>query len=276
MWVLVGNVFISQLILISMTKIMGILNVTPDSFSDGGKFFDTSKAVEHALQMEKDGADFIDVGGESTKPGSEPVSEEEELRRVIPVIEAIKDKVKVPISIDSYKATVVDKAIIAGATWANDVSGLRDEEMMKVVAKHNVPVVCMHMQGDPKTMQDKPHYEDVVTDIISDFKKVKEKAESFGVKEILFDPGIGFGKTVEHNLTILKRLEEFKVLGKIVIGPSRKSFIGKLTGAEVDGRLGGTLGAVVISMLNGVDIIRVHDVKEAKQAVEIVKAIRNA
>ena len=256
-----------------MTKIMGILNVTPDSFSDGGKFFDTAKAVEHALQMERDGADFIDVGGESTKPGSEPVSEEEELKRVIPVIEALKDKVKVPISIDSYKASVVDKALTAGASLVNDVTGLRSDEMIKVVAKHNVPVVCMHMQGEPKTMQDNPSYIDVVKDIIAEFTKVKEKAEKMGVKEILFDPGIGFGKTVEHNHEIIRRLKEFKVLGKVVIGPSRKSFIGKITGAEVDDRLGGTIGAVAMSMLNGADIIRVHDVKEVKQALQIVQAI---
>jgi dihydropteroate synthase len=205
------------------TLIMGILNVTPDSFSDGGAYGDdVSRAVKRAKQMVQEGADIIDIGGESTRPGTEPVSAEEECRRVLPIIDALKGQITVPISIDTYKASVAEEALKRGATIVNDVSGLRDPDMAAVVAKYGASVVVMHMQGEPKTMQANPVYTDVITDIKTFFEERIAKAKTAGIENIILDPGIGFGKTLEHNLDILARLEELCELGyPILVGPSR-------------------------------------------------------
>ena len=259
------------------TLIMGILNATPDSFSDGGLFVDADKAVNHAKQMVNDGADIIDVGGESSRPGSEPVSEEEELRRVKPVIKRLVKEVNVPISIDTYKPKVAEECIKSGAHLVNDITGLRNKKMIKVAAKYKVPVVIMHMKGMPKCMQQNPVYKDVVKEIKDFLGERASEAKKAGILEVIIDPGIGFGKTTEHNLQILKRLNEFKSLGcPILSGPSRKSFIGNITGLPVDKRLEGTLAAVSIAVMNGANIVRVHDVKECKRAVQIADAIRCA
>lgn len=257
--------------------IMGVLNVTPDSFSDGGKFFDQKAAIKHAQQMIKDGADIIDVGGESTRPDSEPVSKEEELRRVLPLIKALKDS-PVPLSIDTMKPEVADAALNAGASILNDVTGLRNQEMVKIAAKHNVPTIIMHMLCTPKTMQANPEYKDVVKEVKSYLKTQAEKAKAAGITQIIIDPGIGFGKTVEHNLQLIKHIPEFKKLGyPVLMGPSRKSFIGKLLNIDnPEDRLEGTLAAVTACVLNGADILRVHDVKECKRAIQIAHAIKSA
>lgn len=268
------------------TKIMGVLNVTPDSFSDGGKFLNTASAIAQAEQMIADGADIIDIGGESTRPGAEPVSLEDELARVIPVIDVLrkkfnenfKDPATAPIiSIDTQKPEVAEAALAHGANMVNDVTGLRDPAMRAVVAKHNVPVVIMHMQGEPRTMQKDPSYGDVIREIKIFFKQRVADAEAAGIARanIILDPGIGFGKTVEHNLLILKNLREFVSLGfPVLVGPSRKSFIGTLNGGlPVGERLEGTLAAVAVAVMNGAAIVRVHDVKEVKRVVQIVDAI---
>ena len=254
---------------------MGILNVTPDSFSDGGEFNDTERAVQHALKMIEEGADIIDIGGESTKPGSEPVNETEELRRVMPVIERLVQKTDVPISIDTYKPRVAREALKADAKILNDVTGLTNPEMIMVAGEFKCPVVIMHMQGKPKTMQASPQYNDVIEDIKNFFKERIKVAAAAGITQIILDPGIGFGKTVEHNLIILKRLKEFTDLGyPILVGPSRKSFIGKLTGELPAGeRLEGTLAAVVAARLNGASMVRAHDVGACRRALQITDAI---
>ena len=254
---------------------MGVLNVTPDSFSDGGKFLSLDKAIEHAKKMIYEGADIIDVGGESSRPGSAPVSEEEELRRVLPVIEQLA-KENVRISIDTYKPKVAEACIKMGATIVNDIGGLSNPAMIQVVAEHKVGVIIMHMQGKPKSMQQDIHYGDLVDDIKHFFQDKIAAAKEAGVEEIILDPGIGFGKTVEHNLLLLKRLEEFSSLGyPLLIGTSRKSFIGKVTGAEVDDRLPGSIASNVIGILHGASIIRVHDVKKCKQAAMMADAVKN-
>jgi len=259
------------------TLVMGILNATPDSFYDGKLFFNPDKAIEHAKQMAKDGADIIDIGGESSRPGSEPVSEEEELRRVSPIIKKLKDEIKVPMSIDTYKPKVAEECIKLGAGIINDINGLRNEEMIKVAAKYKVPVIIMHMKGSPKTMQDNPVYKDVVKEIKQFLGVQIKNARKAGIKDIIIDPGIGFGKTTEHNLQILKRLNDFKDLNcPILVGPSRKSFIGNITGLDVNERLEGTLAAISIAIINGVNIVRVHDVKECKRAVMVADAVRDA
>ncbi len=261
------------------TLIMGILNVTPDSFSDGGRFFDSKRAVDRALQMEEEGADIIDVGGESTRPGSEPVPLEEELRRVIPVIEALAKRLSVPISIDTYKAEVAKRALEAGASVVNDISGLRfDPKMAEVVADSDAAVVIMHIKGTPKDMQTNPHYDDLFGEIIGYLREGIEIARAHGIGEdrIVVDPGIGFGKTAEHNLQIINRLERFSVLGRpLLIGPSRKSFIGMvLGGVPPSERLEGTAAAVAVAVLKGASIVRVHDVKEMVPVVRVAEAIR--
>ena len=259
------------------TIVMGILNVTPDSFSENGLFFDFDKAINHARQMAKDGAQIIDVGGESTRPGSSPVSEKEELMRVRPVIEALSKEIDVPISIDTYKPKVAEDCIKAGASVVNDITGLANKDMLKILKKHQVPVVVMHMKGKPRTMQKNPKYNDVVKEIKKFFKEKIAIARKAGIKDVIIDPGIGFGKTTEHNLQILKRLNEFKDLGKpILIGPSRKTFIGNITGLPLNERLEGTLASVSIAVMNGANIVRVHDVKECKRAVQIAGAIKGA
>ncbi len=257
------------------TLIMGILNVTPDSFSDGGLFNNLDAAVAQAKKMISDGADLIDVGGESSRPGSEPLTEKEELARILPVVTRLVDEISVPISIDTYKPVVADVCLKAGAHLINDITGLTDPTMRKIAAENNVPVVIMHMQGTPKVMQQNPAYQDVLRDIKSFFQKQIVAAQKAGVQQIIIDPGIGFGKTVEHNLQILKHLESFKTLGcPILVGPSRKSFIGTITGLPVNERLEGTIAAVTVAVMNGAHIVRVHDVKECRRAIQIVDAIR--
>lgn len=264
-------------LLLDRTLVMGVLNVTPDSFSDGGRFLDVERAVEHGIRMAAEGADIIDVGGESSRPGSEPVSAQEELDRVAPVIERLAAAVDAPISIDSYKPATVDACLGLGASMANDIGGLRDPEMMAAIAKHRAPAVIMHMRGEPKTMQCDVRYEDVVGEVKSYLEARVAAALEAGVAEAIVDPGIGFGKTAEHNLQILKRLDEFKALGRpLLVGPSRKSFIGAVTGAGSGERLSGTIAAVTACVLAGVDIVRVHDVKPAKQAIAVAEAIRRA
>ena len=255
--------------------VMGVLNVTPDSFSDGGLFLDVAAAVRHAEQMINDGADIIDVGGESTRPGAVSVSVDEELRRVVPVVTELVKRLRVPISIDTMKPEVADACLKLGAHMLNDVTGLRDERMVSVAVRHDVPVVIMHMLGEPRTMQVKPEYNDVVRDVFEYLKKQTENARAAGVKQIIVDPGVGFGKTVEHNLLLIKHIVEFKKLGPVMMGVSRKSFIGKLTGVEdASDRLSGTLAAVTACVLNGANILRVHDVKECVRAIRVAEALR--
>ena len=259
------------------TLLMGVLNVTPDSFSDGGRFLDFDIAVEHAREMVEDGADILDIGGESTRPGSESVSEAEELGRVLPVIEKLVGEVNVPVSIDTCKPGVADECLKAGAHMLNDITGLTDRRMIEVAAEHGVPAVAMHMKGTPKNMQQNPVYGDVVAEIIEFLGGRVGAARDAGVEDVIVDPGIGFGKTTEHNLQILKRLGEFRSLGcPVLVGPSRKSFIGNVTGLPVDERLEGTLAAVAVAAMNGADIIRVHDVRECRRAAQVADAVRYA
>lgn len=260
------------------TCIMGILNVTPDSFSDGGKHFDKDSAIQRALQMAEDGADIIDIGGESTRPGSDAVDAKEEIKRTIPVIEALSKKINVPISIDTYKSEVAKIALETGASIVNDISGLRfDSSMPDVIAKHNVPVVIMHIKGTPKNMQQNPEYEALIPEIMDYFRESIAIGVRAGIDEnkIIIDPGIGFGKSLEHNLEIINSIKEFKLLGKpTLIGLSRKSFIGKILGNESpDERLEGTAAAVAISILNGANIIRVHDVKYMVKVAKVADAV---
>ncbi|MCJ7748850.1 MAG: dihydropteroate synthase [Desulfobacterales bacterium] len=262
------------------TLLMGVLNVTPDSFSDGGLFLDREKAIAQGLKMVEEGADLIDIGGESTKPGSKPLGLEEELRRVIPVIEALAKEVDVPISIDTYKSTVAKKAIEAGAQMINDISGLHfDPDLAHVASKEDVPLILMHTRGTPETMQKDVHYESLFSEILQYLRESIQRAESAGLDpgQIVIDPGIGFGKTLEDNLLIIKNLQEFRILGKpILLGTSRKTFIGKILHAEVTERLEGTLSRIAIGVLNGAHIIRCHDVLEAKKAISVADAIRLA
>lgn len=262
------------------TYIMGVLNVTPDSFSDGGLFFSEKKAIKHALKLIEDGADIIDIGGESTRPGSEPVLVEEEIRRTVPIIKAISKSIKIPISIDTYKSEVARHALDAGASMVNDISGLRfDSDMPKVVSEYKVPVIIMHIKGRPKDMQQNPVYEALIPEIMDYLRISIRLANKFGIPEdrIIIDPGIGFGKTFEHNLKIIKNLKEFTLLGKpVAVGVSRKAFIGKILGdVPPSERLEGTAAAVAISIFNGANIVRVHDVKEMVKVVKIVDAIKN-
>ncbi|MBU0761494.1 MAG: dihydropteroate synthase [Candidatus Altiarchaeota archaeon] len=260
---------------LNKTVVMGILNVTPDSFSDGGRYVDADAAVEHAKKMVADGADIIDVGGESTRPGSEPVSEEEELARVLPVVERLVKEVDVPISIDTCKPSVAKACLEAGAHIVNDISGLSDE-MAQIASEYGATVVIMHMLGKPKTMQEKINYKDVVSDVKSYLKERVEKARKTGITELIVDPGIGFGKTTEHNIELIKRIRELKELGcPVLAGPSKKSFIGYLTGLPVEGRLYGTVGAVCSCAFYGADIVRVHDVLECRRALDVVDAINS-
>jgi dihydropteroate synthase len=256
---------------------MGVLNVTPDSFSDGGKFSNLEKAVSHGLKMAEEGADIIDIGGESTRPGSLPVSLEEEARRVIPVIETLAKKMQIPISIDTYESQIARQALEAGAELINDISGLRfDSEMAKLAAKYNVPVIIMHIKGTPQNMQENPCYDNVIKEIKDYFEERINYADSTGVREenIILDPGIGFGKRFEDNLAILKNLEEFKKLDKpLLVGLSRKSFIGKILDLPVEERLEGSLAALAHCIIQGANIARVHDVNESVRVAKVVDAI---
>lgn len=261
--------------------IMGILNVTPDSFSDGGNFFNPSAAVEHAQCMADDGADIIDVGGESTRPGALPVPPDEQIQRICPVIWTLARQLDIPISVDTTSAAVAQAALEAGASVINDVSALRfDPEMAPLAARTGAPVILMHMLGDPRTMQDNPTYTDVIQEIKQFLAERIEFALAAGIdrSKIIIDPGIGFGKTVEHNLLLLKKLCDLCALDvPILIGPSRKSFIGKVLGIEKPAdRLFGTAAAVVACVHAGAQIIRVHDVKEMSQVVRLAAAIRGA
>jgi dihydropteroate synthase len=257
------------------TVLMGILNITPDSFSDGGRFTDVDSAVAHAKQMIADGAQIIDIGGESSRPGSAPLSEQEELERVLPVVRRLLDEVSVPLSIDTYKPTIAERCLQQGVHLLNDITGLTNPALVKVAARYNVPVVVMHMKGTPKTMQQNPIYQDVIGELKTFFKQQLTIAHDAGIKQVVIDPGIGFGKTAQHNLEILKHLESFKSLRcPVLVGPSRKSFIGMITGKPVNERLEGTIAAVCVAVMNGANIIRIHDVKECKQAVQILDAIR--
>jgi dihydropteroate synthase len=257
-------------------KIMGIVNVTPDSFSDGGEFLDPERAIAHGRQLADEGVDILDVGGESTRPGAGGVDAAEELVRVQPVIEGLAAG-ETPISIDTSKAPVAETALNAGATTVNDVTALRsDPELAAVCAKAGCEVVLMHMLGDPRTMQENPTYDDVVDDVKAFLAERIEFAVSQGIGEerIWVDPGIGFGKTVEHNLELHRRLGELAELGRpIAFGSSRKSFIGKLTGAEVDQRVGGTIASNVVAYVNGASMLRVHDAGPMRQALTVVDAI---
>lgn len=261
------------------TYIMGVLNVTPDSFSDGGLYFEKETALEHALKLIEDGADIIDIGGESSRPGSLPVSTEEEIRRTIPVISELAKRIKTPISIDTYKAEVAKRAIDAGASIVNDISGLRfDPGMSAVIAENNVPVILMHIKGSPNNMQNSPSYEALIPEIIDYLRGSIQLCRQAGIPEqnIILDPGIGFGKTLEHNLEIIANLKEFSLLGRpIAIGVSRKAFIGKILGdLPSSHRLEGTASAVAISVCNGANVVRVHDVAEMSKVVKIADAIK--
>jgi len=259
---------------------MGVLNVTPDSFSDGGRFYDPVKAIQHGLKLARDGADIIDVGGESTRPGSEGISVQEEMRRVIPVIEALAHELKVPISIDTYKSEVAERALEAGAAMVNDISAMRfDPRMAEVVVKYGVPVVLMHMLGTPKDMQLDPKYKDLLGEILDFLRSRIEWALSQGILEdqIIVDPGIGFGKTLEHNLSLIKNLSRFSCLGRpILLGTSRKSFIGKILGVGVDQREEGTAATVALGICNGANIVRVHDVARMVPVVRVTDAVMKA
>ena len=258
---------------------MGVLNVTPDSFSDGGEYFSVQKAVEHGLQMVADGAQIIDVGGESTRPGAAPVSAEEELRRVLPVIQELSAKTDIFVSIDTCKANVAEAALEAGASIVNDVSGGGcDPEMMPLIAKQNAAFIIMHMQGTPQTMQGAPHYVDVVAEVADFFRQQYASAIQCGVDlmAIAFDPGIGFGKTVEHNLELLGNLERLRVQDRpLVVGVSRKSFLSKLIGSSgMSDRLLPTVALTSILRTRGAEVLRVHDVKPNLDAMRVSEAIQ--
>jgi dihydropteroate synthase len=259
---------------------MGILNVTPDSFSENGKFFDSRKAIDHAVYMAESGADIIDIGGESSRPGSSGISAREELKRVIPIIEKVADQVEVPISIDTVKSDVARRALDAGASIINDISALRvDKKMAGVAAKHDAYLILMHMRGTPKDMQNTTEYDDIIGEISQFLEDAAQTAIKAGVSKdkIVIDPGIGFGKSVEGNFVIMKNLDRFLELGySLLVGASRKSFIGKTLRLDVDGRLEGSLAAACYAVLNGADIVRVHDVVETKKALTIIEKIATA
>jgi dihydropteroate synthase len=258
--------------------VMGIVNVTPDSFSDGGRYFAADAALDQALTLVREGAAIVDIGGESTRPGSELVPPDQELRRVLPVVEALADSVGVPISVDTMKADVARRTLAAGAALVNDVSALRfDDTMADVVAETGCPVCLMHMQGMPKTMQDDPRYDDVVDEVLSFLEERMAFALARGVSEeqIMVDPGIGFGKTVAHNLALLDGLQRFSALGRpVLLGASRKRFLGAILGAEPSGRDIGTVATTVLGYLAGAHVFRVHNVKPNFEALRVALAVR--
>ncbi len=260
------------------TLIMGTINVTPDSFSDGGRFLEPDSAVTRALEMAEEGADLIDVGGESTRPGSQPVDPEGELRRIIPVIEKVASQTKVPLSVDTRKARVAREALEAGAQIVNDTSALRfDSKMGEVIASYGVPVVLMHMRGKPETMQHDIHYISLMSEITQYLRESIHMAHDAGVdqEKTIIDPGIGFGKTVDHNLAVIKHLAQLRTLGRpILIGPSRKSFIGKILNLDADNREEGTMATLAASILNGAHILRVHNVRNAVRVARVTDAIK--
>lgn len=257
--------------------VMGILNVTPDSFSDGGKYNNLNKAINHAIRMEGEGADIIDIGGESTRPGAKPVDIEEELKRVIPVIEGIRKRSNIIISIDTYKSVVAAKAISAGAGLVNDISGLRfDKNMVRIVSESKVPVIVMHMLGNPQNMQSDIFYANLMKELILFFEERVDVLTSNGVNKIniILDPGIGFGKTIDHNLTIIRELNRIVDLGfPVLVGPSRKSFIGNILNLSFEERIEGTAAVVTAAIMNGSRIVRVHDIKEMLRIVNMTEKI---
>ena len=258
--------------------VMGIVNVTPDSFSDGGQYLNPKGAIDHALELAEQGADILDIGGESTRPGAETVPEEEELRRVLPVMEGLAGKTNIPISIDTQKPSVARAAIHAGALIVNDIAANRsDPEMCEIVAQTGVGYVLMHMQGTPQTMHLAPKYTDVIAEVSAFFEERLRRLEKYGVppERVVLDPGIGFGKTVQHNLQLLAGLERFRIHQRpLLLGVSRKSFIGKLVGGEVRNRTAGSLACELWAVLNGVQLIRTHDVAATVQAVRMVEEIQ--
>ena len=263
---------------LSQPQVMGILNVTPDSFSDGGKHTNVSQALDHALRMIEEGATFIDIGGESTRPGAPDVSLQEELDRTIPVIEAVAKNTPCVISIDTSKADVMREAVKAGAGLINDVRALQEPGALQVAAEAQVPVCLMHMQGQPRTMQQSPEYDDVVNDVVQFLLARTKVCEEAGIAKdkILFDPGYGFGKSLEHNYTLVKHLPSLMKLGyPVLVGMSRKSMIGNLLNRKVDERLAGSISLATIVAQMGAQIIRVHDVKETADAVNIVKMLNS-
>lgn len=258
--------------------VMGILNVTPDSFSDGGKFLDTGRAVEQGIRMAAEGAAIVDIGAESTRPGSSPVSIEQQTARAVPVIEALAKRIDVPISIDTTSHQVARAAINAGAAIINDITALADEKMAELAVKLQLPVVLMHMRGEPSTMQIEPEYDDVVGEVIEFLLERASRAEQLGIdrNKIIIDPGIGFGKTVEHNLLLLKNIDKFIATGyRVLVGASRKRFIGDLTGkANPQERIFGTAATVALSAAMGVSIVRVHDAAEMLDVVKVANKLK--
>ncbi len=262
----------------SRTHLMGVLNVTPDSFSDGGRFFSPARAVARGVAMAQEGADIIDIGGESTRPYSRRLPAEEEMARVIPVIRELRREIPVPISNDTYKSRVASEALDAGASMINDISAFRlDSHMAAVAAEADVPVILMHMQGTPESMQLHPRYDNLMQEIIDFLNDAVERAKSAGIKEdrIILDPGIGFGKTFDHNLSVIHHLEKFQTLKKpLLVGPSNKAFIGKILNRETHDRDTGTMAVVAACALKGAHIIRVHNVMKAAETIKVVDAIR--
>lgn len=263
-------------IVLDRTRVMGVLNVTPDSFSDGGRYFEPESALRRGLEMADQGADLLDIGGESTRPGSDPVSMEEEWRRIGPVIRGLTGKVEVPLSVDTMKPVVAEHAIEAGASIVNDISGLRDPAMVRLVASRRVGVVAMHMLGNPKTMQQHPTYADAVKEVREFLEERIRVLEVAGVPSegIAIDPGVGFGKSVEHNVALLRNLDQLVDLGHpVVVGVSRKSFIERLGGGRTGERLPGSLAAATVAIVRGAHVVRVHDVAETVRAMRVADAI---
>jgi dihydropteroate synthase len=260
------------------TFVMGVLNATPDSFSDGGRYLSVENALQHAREMIAAGVDIIDVGGESTRPGADWVSAAQEVERVVPVIRALSEEVSVPISIDTYKPEVARAALAAGASIINDINGLRQAEMLSLAAETGVPVILMHMQGEPRTMQQNPSYQNVVAEVLDWLEQACNRAQAAGVKreQLIIDPGIGFGKTTEHNLMLLRRLRDLRILGyPILVGTSRKSLVGNVLQLPVDQRSEGTAATVAAAILQGADIVRVHDVEAMRRVAVMSDAIAN-
>jgi dihydropteroate synthase len=259
------------------TLIMGVINITPDSFFDGGRYYDPERAIVRAKEMVEQGADIIDIGGESTRPGAEPVPEDIELSRVLPVIQRLVGEIETPISIDTYKSEVAARALREGAAMVNDISGFHfDPQMPQVVAEFQVPAVIMHTAGRPKTMQQEAYYQELINDIIDYLEEAVRLGLAAGINQekLFIDPGIGFGKALADNLSILRELPRFKTLGKpIMVGASRKSFIGKVLGLPLEERLEASLAVAAISIFNGANVIRTHDVKETRRVAGMVDAI---
>ena len=262
------------------TLVMGILNVTPDSFSDGGKYINRDDAISHGIKLAAEGSDIIDIGGESTRPGAEPLSLEDELNRVIPVIKELAKEVQIPISIDTYKSEVAQEALDAGASIINDISGLKsDDKMAGIAAEYDVPVVVMHIKGTPRDMQINPHYENMISEVRNSLAESVNIALNAGVdkNKIIVDPGIGFGKDLMDNFSLIKNLDYFKTLGHfILIGPSRKSFLWKTLDVSPDETIEATSAAVTACIMAGADIVRIHDVKEVMNAVKVADLIVSA